>query len=199
MRRALAAVLAVLALTLAACGGSGGEAKFSGIEHAAYQVLPDPLSDTEGKPFSLATDASKPLTLVFFGYTHCPDICGMVMNNLASALTRLDTSDQAKVQVVFVTTDPSRDTPTVLRHYLDHYNPSFEGLTGPIDTIAAIAKPLAVYVAQGQKLPSGGYDLNTHSTQVTAIQDHRSTVLWDMDTSPAQYASDIHALLQQAS
>jgi protein SCO1/2 len=196
----LAAGLTALALTLTACGSSGGPTKFSGITHAAYPVLPDKLTDTDSEPYSLQTDATKPLTLVFFGYTHCPDICPMVMGNVASALTRLSADEQSKVQVVFITTDPSRDTPEVLRHYLDRYNKGFIGLTGPLDTIAKIAKPLAVYVAQGQKLPSGGYDLNTHSTQVSAVTpDHTSTVLWDMDTSSAQFASDIRTLLQKSS
>ncbi|HVX54249.1 SCO family protein [Nocardioides sp.] len=201
MRRVLVAVLVAVGLTAGACGGGGSaDPKFYGITHDAYQVLPDPLTDTSGKPFSLVDDTHKPLTLVFFGYTHCPDICPMVMSSLASALTRLSDSDKSKVQVVFVTTDPSRDTPAVLRRYLDRYNKAFIGLTGPIDEISKIALPLAVYVAQGQKLPSGGYDLNTHSTQVTAIgADHRARVLWDMDTSSAQFASDIHTLLQKAS
>ena len=198
MRSVLALVLAVLALSLAACGG-GGDAKFYGITHDAYKVLPDPLTDTAGKPYSLVGNTTKPLTLVFFGYTHCPDICPMVMSNLASAMTRLSTAEQKLVDVVFVTTDPSRDTSAVLRRYLDRYNKSFIGLTGPIDTIAAVGKALAVYVAQGQKLPSGGYDLNTHSTQVTAIgADHKARVLWTMDTSSAQFASDIRTLLQKS-
>jgi protein SCO1/2 len=196
----IAVLLAVGLLTSACGGGDPSNAKFYGITHDAYQVLPDKLTDTAGKPFSLVDDTHKPLTLVFFGYTHCPDICPMVMSSLASALTRLSDSDKSKVQVIFVTTDPSRDTPQVLRKYLDHYNKAFLGLTGPIDEISKIALPLAVYVAQGQKLPSGGYDLNTHSTQVTAIgADHRARVLWDMDTSSAEFASDIHTLLQKAS
>jgi protein SCO1/2 len=198
--RLLAATLVVLALVLSACGGSAAPATFYGVTHDAYTVLPDPLTDTEGKPFSLVDDTAKPLTLVFFGYTHCPDICGQVMNALASAMTRLSDDERSEVQVIFISTDPSRDTPTVLRHYLDHYNPAFEGLTGDLDTIAAIGKPLAVYVAQGQKLASGGYDLNTHSTQVAAITpDDKSTVLWTMDTSSAQFASDIRSLLKQSS
>ena len=200
MRRTLAAGLAALALATSACGGGSGEsAKFYGITHDAYTVSATPLADTDGKPFSLTADTTKPLTLVFFGYTHCPDICPMVMSNLASAMTRLSTAEQKKVDVVFVTTDPSRDTSAVLRRYLDRYNKSFIGLTGPIDTIAAVGKALAVYVAQGQKLPSGGYDLNTHSTQVTAIgADHKARVLWTMDTSSAQFASDIRTLLQKS-
>lgn len=189
----------MLALTASACGGSGQDSKFYGITHDAYQVLPDQLTDTDSQPFSLVSSTTKPLTLVFFGYTHCPDYCPMVMGNLASAMTRLDKAEQAKVQVVFVTTDPSRDTPEVLRRYLDRYNKSFVGLTGPIDTIAQIAEPMAVYVAQGQKLPDGGYDLNTHSTQVTAIgADDKARVLWTMDTSSAQFASDIRTLLRKS-
>jgi protein SCO1/2 len=199
VRAALAALLTVLALVMSACGSSGGDGKFYGITHDAYTVLPNQLTDTDGKPFSLVDSTTKPLTLVFFGYTHCPDYCPMVMSNLASAMTRLDKAQQAKVQVVFVTTDPARDTPDVLRRYLDRYNKSFVGLTGSLDTIAKIAEPMAVYVAQGQKMPDGGYDLNTHSTQVTAIgADNKARVLWTMDTSSAQFASDIRTLLQKS-
>lgn len=201
MRSVLIAVLLVVGLLTGACGSDSGAApKFYGITHDAYQVLPDPLTDTAGKPFSLVGDTHQPLTLVFFGYTHCPDICPMVMSSLASGLTRLSDSERSRVQVIFVTTDPTRDTPQVLRTYLDRYNKAFLGLTGPIERIATIAHPLAVYVAQGQKLPSGGYDLNTHSSQVTAIgADDKARVLWTMDTSSAQFASDIHTLLEKAS
>jgi protein SCO1/2 len=188
-------VLAAGLLTLTGCGG-GGDVAFSGITHDPYQVPATPLTDTEGAAYSLTKDTTKPLTLVFFGYTHCPDICPMVMSNLASAMTRLDEQDRKKVDVVFVTTDPARDTPAVLRGYLDHYDRSFVGLTGALQTIVDVAKPLAVFVADGTKLPSGGYDLNTHSTQVSAIgSDDTSTVLWNMDTSSAQFAADVQALL----
>lgn len=195
MRRGLATVLAAALLGLAACGG-GNDVAFSGVTHDPYRVLPTTLTDTDGSAYSLTTDTTKPLTLVFFGYTHCPDICGLVMSSLASAMTRLDDQDRKKVDVVFVTTDPARDTPAVLRGYLDHYDPAFIGLTGDLKTIIDIAKPLAVFVADGAKLPSGGYDLNTHSTQVSAIEsDDTSPLLWDMDTSSAQFAADIHAIL----
>jgi protein SCO1/2 len=195
VRRALVAAAAAAALALSGCGG-GGDVAFSGVTHDPYRVPATPLTNTDGAPYSLTDDTTKPLTLVFFGYTHCPDICPMVMSNLASAMTRLDEQDREKVDVVFVTTDPARDTGPVLRGYLDHYDPAFIGLTGDLQTIVDVAKPLAVYVSDGTRLPSGGYDLNTHSTQVTAIgSDDTSRVLWDMDTSSAQYAADVQALL----
>jgi len=199
LRLLLAGLLA--AALLAGCGGdAAGSTRLHGITHAPYRVPAASLTDTDGKPYSLVRDTDKPLTLVFFGYTHCPDICQTVMSSLAVAMQKLDEADRKKVDVVFITTDPARDTPTVLRHYLDRFDPSFIGLTGDLHTIAAVGKPLAVYVAQGQRLPTGGYDLNTHSTQVTAIDSHdRSRVLWTMDTSPAQFAGDIHTLLQKSS
>ena len=103
-----------------------------------FAVSGAPLRTTDGAPFSLTTSTTKPLTLVFFGYTNCPDICPLVMSNLASAMTRLSDSDRTRVQVLFVTTDPSRDTGPVLSRWLHHLDPDFVGLTGDIATIAAV-------------------------------------------------------------
>lgn len=197
MRNALTGALLALGLTLSACGGDEPQMEFTGVTHDPYPVSSTPLVDTEGQPFSLAEDTDKPLTLVFFGYTHCPDLCPMVMSSLASAMTRLSDEDREDVDVVFVTTDPARDTSEVLRGYLDNYDPGFIGLTGDLQTIVDVASPLAVYVADGTQLASGGYDLGAHSTHVTAIgPDDTSTVLWPMETSSAQFAADVQALLE---
>lgn len=197
VRRALTGAVLALGLALSACGSDEPAIEFTGITHDPYPVPSTPLTDTDGQSFSLADDTDKPLTLVFFGYTHCPDLCPMVMSSLTSGLTRLSEEDRADVDVVFVTTDPGRDTPEVLRGYLDHYDPGFIGLTGELQTIVGVGEPLAVAVGDGSPLPSGGYDLNAHSTQVTAIgPDDTSTVLWKMDTSSAEFAADIQALLE---
>jgi protein SCO1/2 len=199
-RTRLAGALLALSLLVAGCGSGAEEPvqqEFAGIDHEPYVVDPTPLVDTSGAPYSLAEDTDKPLTLVFFGYTHCPDLCPMVMSSLASAVTRLSDEDRADLDVVFVTTDPARDNGEILRKYLDNYNPEFIGLTGELATIVQVAKPLAVYVAEGEQLASGGYDLGAHSTQVTAIgPDDTSTVLWPMETSSAEFAADITALLE---
>ena len=82
------------------------------------------------------------------------------MSNLASAMTRLDEADRERVDVVFVTTDPARDTRRRCCGLpRPHFDPTFVGLTGDLDTIVDVAKPLGVGVAQGEKLPSGGYDI----------------------------------------
>lgn len=187
------------ATLLAACGGADASTKpFSGLTHDPYQVEATPLVDTDGNPYSLRTDTDKRLTLVFFGYTNCPDICPLVLNTIASGLTRLDDADREQVDVVFVTTDPVRDTGPVLREYLDRFDPTFTGLTGDLQDIVAVGEPLAVYVAEGEQLASGGYDLEAHSTQVSGIDGgDESPVLWTQDTSSAQFAADIHTLLAE--
>jgi len=197
VRRAILAALALL--LLAGCGGqSSAEGTFTGNRlDPPFKVSGTELTDTSGQPYSLTRSTDKPLTLVFFGYTHCPDICGVVMANLATAITRLSPSDAAKVDVVYVTTDPARDTESALKRYLDHVHPGFIGLTGDLQDIASVAKPLGVGITQGEKLPSGGYDV-THGTTITAIDSHdRAPVYWSQETSSAQFAADIHTLLSQ--
>jgi protein SCO1 len=197
----LAALLAVVALVLSGCGddSSSAQSGFHGAVLDEQYVVPDKtLTDTEGEPYSLADDTDRPLTLVFFGYTRCPDICQVVMSSLASAMTRLDEQDRERVDVAFVTTDPARDDPRTLRTYLDRFDPSFTGLTGDLGTIIDVGKPLAVAVEHGERLPSGGYEV-THSTHVTAIDDHdRVPIVWTQGTSAAQFADDIHRLLEEA-
>ena len=154
-----------------------------------------PLTDTDGAPYSLSDSTDKRLTLVFFGYTNCPDICQVVMQTLASAMTRLDDADREQVDVVFVTTDPARDDENALRDYLDRFDPTFVGLTGPLPTIIDVGRALAVAVEHGEKLPSGGYDV-THGTSVLGIDGNDEVpIVWTQGTSATQFASDVHQLL----
>jgi protein SCO1/2 len=192
----VAGLTSSLILGVAACGGDHVQAGdlHGTIVDPPFTVAKEALENTAGQPYSLVTNTEKRLTLVFFGYTNCPDICGTVMGNLASAMTRLDDRDRAQVDVVFVTTDPERDTPQVLRRYLDRYDKSFIGLTGPIDEVQVVGKSVAV--GMGDRLPTGGYDVNAHSTQVTGIDsDDEAPIFWSQTTSSAQFAQDIHTLL----
>ncbi|GEP37193.1 SCO family protein [Nocardioides psychrotolerans] len=198
--RGRAGLAAALLTVLVASGCGGGASADDGFNGKALDnPLPVPdiaLSDTSGNDFSLAADTDKRLSLVFFGYSNCPDICQTVMGQLAGAINRLDDADREQVEVIFVTTDPARDTETALRRYLDRFNPDFIGLTGDIDTIIDVGRPLAVYVNDGVELPTGGFDLGGHSTQITAIDsDDQAPVYWSQDTSQSEFADDIHTLL----
>jgi protein SCO1/2 len=194
VRSALAAALLSAALLLSACGDGGGQLTGTVLDEP-YVVPATPLTDTGGESYSLADSTDKRLTLVFFGYTHCPDICQVVMSTLASAMTRLDAVDRDQVDVVFVTTDPQRDDEAALREYLDRFDPGFVGLTGPLPTIIDVGRALAIAVEQGEKLPSGGYDI-THGTSVLGIDsDDEVPIVWSQETSATQFADDVHQLL----
>ena len=189
------ALLLLASMALAGCARSQASEFTGAVLHQQYHAPDTMLTDTEGKPFSLASSTDKRLTLIFFGYTHCPDECPTTMATLASAMLQLDEADRDDVQVVFVTTDPARDTAPVIRHWLDRFDPSFVGLTGSLPTITKVATDVGVPVLKGKRLPSGGYDV-THGTQVLAV-DGKNTVpvVWTLGTTAPEFAHDIHQLL----
>jgi len=185
--------------------GCGASSALSGGSHQMVGTVLDPpfevngaaLLDGSSSPYSLVEDTDKDLTLVFFGYTHCPDICGIVMSTLASSMTRLSDAERDGVEVVFVTTDPARDTPEVAAGYATNYDADFVGVSGDLPTIIEVAKPLGIAVEQGKKLPSGGYEV-THGTQVVAIDaDDEGIAYWNAEVSSSQLAADIQHLLSE--
>ncbi len=205
MARASPLLAALLALTMLA--GCGASTALSGGSHELTGTVLDPpfpvngaaLVDGDGAPYSLVEDTDKDLTLVFFGYTHCPDICGIVMSTLASSMSRLSDAERDNVDVVFVTTDPARDTPEVADGYATNYDPEFIGLSGELSTIIDVALPLGIAVEQGDTLPSGGYEV-THGTQVVAIDAANGGIAyWDAEVSSSQLAADIQHLLSERS
>ena len=196
MRARALAVVPLLAL-LAACGG-GEPAELTGTRlDPPFEVSSTPLVDTAGEAYSLTEDTDKDLTLVFFGYTNCPDICGQVMATLAGTLTRFDEEQKERVDVVFVTTDPARDDESVTQDYVSAFDPSIIGLTGDLDDIVEVGGSLAVGIDKGDKLPSGGYDV-THGTRVYGVDaDDQAPIMWDHDVSQAQLARDVTMLLDR--
>ncbi|QLQ10459.1 MAG: SCO family protein [Nocardioidaceae bacterium] len=206
-------MLPLLAL-LASCGGSSDDPDGTGVSGLKennpdglngaaltqpYTVPQVKLTDTAGEQVEvgqLLAGADKPLTLVFFGYTKCPDICQVVMANIAAAINRLDDAEREQVGMLLVTSDPQRDDPETLRTYLDHFDPSFEGLTGPLDVIEEVAHALGVAIEKGDKLPSGGYAVN-HGTQIIGVQpDGTGVVVWTEGTSSQYLAQDLTTILR---
>ncbi len=155
--RGRALVLGALLVLLAGCGGSGSAdpSDFTGtrLDPDPFVVSATPLVGTDGAAYSLTEDTDKDLTLVFFGYTHCPDICGQVMATLAGTLARLDEEQKERLDVVFVTTDPARDDEATVEKYVDAYDPSIIGLTGDLDDIVEVGRSMAVGVDAGREAP----------------------------------------------
>lgn len=115
------------------------------------------LTGTDGKPFDSASLAGKPHA-VFFGFTHCPEVCPTTLNDLTLAFNAL--GDKARdLRAVFVTVDPERDTPEVLKEYLSSFDARILALTGSADDIAKVAKLYRVYYAK-QPTSDGSYTMD---------------------------------------
>jgi protein SCO1/2 len=117
------------------------------------------------------------------------------MADIASALTRLDDQQRDRVGMRFVTTDPARDDPATLRSYLDRFDPSFGGLTGPLPRIVEVGNALGVPVEKGEKMASGGYEVD-HGTQIVGVlPDGTAPVVWTEGTGPELIADDLRTIL----
>jgi len=148
------ASLLLFAMTaLAGCdaptGGSGGQSAAAGAEpplKGARIGGPFTLTDQDGKTVKDSDFAGK-YRIVYFGYSFCPDICPVDVQKLMRGLAQFEKADPvrgAKVQPLFITVDPERDTPAALKPFVSRYHPRLIGLTGPIDTITKVARSYAV-------------------------------------------------------
>ena len=200
-------LVASFAFLAAACGGSsssatpttaGSTVSLKGAVISPPPVKPDvTLTDTSGQPYNIVQNTRGYLTLFYMGYTHCPDACPQAMAQLASVVGGLPPAISSKVKVIFVTTDPKRDTPQVLRTWLDQFSPSFIGLTGSEAQIVALEQQEGIPVAQiGTPDASGNYAVN-HATFVLAFtaQDNIAHTAYPGGFSNADIASDITTLV----
>ncbi|MGP4114210.1 SCO family protein [Streptomyces sp. 4N509B] len=217
-----AATALALALTLTACGsddgnGNGGgdaahehgdtsgAAELSGAaSDAEGTVLDQPfakpelvLTDTEGERYDLAEETDGHATLLYFGYTHCPDICPLTMSNIALATATLTEEQRQDLRVVFVTTDPERDTPESLRSWLDAQDPDFVGLTGDFDAIQEGARSLGIHI-DPPTVAEDGTVTSSHGTQVVAFlpTDDRAHVIYTEGVTSETFERDIPRLLE---
>lgn len=159
-------VVAVHAMLLTGCDGfMGTSAKpsfqaidITGADYGRNLALTDP----DGRPRSLADFKGK-VTVVFFGFTQCPDVCPTTMSELASIKKKLG-ADGDRLQGIFITVDPERDTPEILKAYMQAFDPSFIALRGSAEQTAATAKDFKVYYA---KVPGKSGD-NSYTMDHTA-------------------------------
>ncbi|MEU9732513.1 SCO family protein [Streptomyces sp. NPDC048002] len=204
-----AALLAAAALTLTACGSGDDDAapatvvsEEAGSEKAAT-VLDQPfekpdlvLTDTTGKQYDLREETAGKPTLIYFGYTNCPDVCPLTMSNIAVAKKRLPQAEQDELRVVFVTTDPERDTAEALGEWLKGIDPQAVGLTGDFDTIQAGARTLGITIEPPHQ--EKGKTVSTHGTQVIAFSPKTDGgyVLYGEDATVDDYTEDLPKLVK---
>ena len=152
------------------------------------------LTDPNGKIRRLS-DFKDKVVVMFFGYTHCPEICPTTLADLAQVMRLLD-KDAAKVQVLFVTLDPERDTPKLLSEYVPFFHPSFMGLYGDAQTTAQVAKTFGVNYEK--RVEKGSYTLD-HSDGTYLIGANGKPVLLSPYNQRVELlVQDIKLLLQTA-
>jgi protein SCO1/2 len=157
--------------------------------------LPKPkftLTDTSGAAFDFAARTQGYTTLLFFGYTHCPDMCPLEMLTLAQAFRKIPLALADRYKIVFVTTDPARDTPQALRAWLDHFDKQFIGLTGA--QAAIDAAQVAANLTPAKKSPvraDGNYEVG-HSTFVFAYtRDNLAHLVYPAGVKEEDWAHDL--------
>ena len=154
-------ILVILGLLVVQHAGMPGPAAATGIGG------PFALVDGDGKPVTQASFAGEP-TLVFFGYTHCPDVCPTTLDAISQTLKAM--GPDKPVRALFITLDPERDTPAVMKDYLSSFDPRIVGLTG---TQAAVDRVAHEYRVYAKKVPTGNGDYSVDHTGVVYLMDGR--------------------------
>lgn len=198
MTRGRALILAVLAgvAMLAASGiASASEFRTSDVTGQGYGDAMPRLVGQDGRARS-RDDFKGRVTVLVFGFTHCPDICPTTLLNLSIVLDQLG-ADRDHVQIAFITVDPERDSPEVLRDYMSAFGPNFVGLTGEPGAIRAAAKAFKVFF-QKVRLPGGDYTMD-HSVAIYVLDPQARVRLLTTASRLEDLAQDIPRLLREAS
>ncbi len=185
--------LVLLAAAIAACSPEGPKFRSTDITGAEFgRELA--LTGHDGKPRTLADFRGKAVVL-FFGFTHCPDICPTTLADMAGVMKKLG-ADAARVQVLFATVDPERDTPQVLAQYVPAFNPNFLGLYGDAAATQRAAKEFRIFYEKRAGSAPGAYTID-HSAQSFAFDPQgRLRLLLRHDRIAQDLADDLRTLLK---
>ncbi|MBC7897186.1 MAG: SCO family protein [Cytophagaceae bacterium] len=201
MRRR-AYLLALLTVGLACdrgeAPGRAAAGSFRGVLLSPALEKPDvTFTDFNGEPYNLRLKTAGKVALLFFGYSHCPDVCPLHAANVAAVLKTMPFEERGKIQFLFVTTDPERDTPARLREWLGVFDPGFVGLTAPAEALAQLQVSLGMAPARKEIVPgrdSADY-LVGHGAQVLAFGlDNFARVEYPFGIRQEDWAKDLPRL-----
>ena len=184
-----------LLVGLAGCKQQTSAEKFSSTDITGVDFGKDfQLIDHTGKARTLADFKGKAVVM-FFGYTHCPDVCPTTMSDLAQALNLLG-KDANKVQVLFVTVDPVRDTQELLAKYVPAFNPGFLGLFGDEAATAKVAKDFRIFYQKHQGASSQSYVVDHTAGTYVFDQSGKLRLFMSYGQGAEIIAHDLRALLK---
>ncbi|CAN5564741.1 hypothetical protein BH10PSE14_BH10PSE14_34200 [soil metagenome] len=154
---------------------------------------PFTLIDQDGRTVTERSFAGK-YRIVYFGYTYCPDVCPTDAQHIGAGLRLIEQADPAlaaKIVPIFITVDPARDTPAVLKSFTAAFHPRMVGLTGSPDAIAATAKAFAVYYRKGEVTENGGYMVDHSSVAYLMDPDGKPLALVPVEQPPQAVADEV--------
>jgi protein SCO1/2 len=207
-----------LSLSGACAPGDESQGEYSGRNLPYPLEKPDfTFTDATGRAYDFRRETEGFVTLLFFGYTHCPDVCPIQLANIGAVLRDLPAETARQIKVVFVTTDPDRDTPERIREWLGAIHPAFVGLRGPLEQVhaaeASLLLPSSVverpHTASGDGAaahPSPADSVSTaatgaeyavgHASAVVAFtSDGLSRVMYSADTRQQDWRRDLPRLV----
>jgi len=195
MKAALRLLLLVLLLTLGAC--QQGRPGFRATDITGADFGRDfALTDHTGKPRALAHFRGK-VVVMFFGFTHCPDVCPTTLAELAAAVKKLG-ADGDKVQVLLVTVDPERDTPQVLSQYVTAFDPRFLALRGTAEETSRVAKEFKIIFQKVAGVRPDSYTMDHSAGTYIFDPQGRLRLYVSYGRGSEVFAHDIALLLKQS-
>ncbi|MGE0358323.1 MAG: SCO family protein [Burkholderiales bacterium] len=188
--------LALASALLAGCDKllPGRQRTFNGVDITGADLGPDfRLTDHNGRERTLADFRGKAVAM-FFGYMHCPDVCPTTLAEMANALQALG-PDAERVQVLFVTVDPKRDTPELMKNFVPAFNPGFLGLYGDAAATAKVTRDFKIYAAERPGKTPETYTVD-HSAQTLVFDpEGKLRLMLPYGTTADKIAADLKILL----
>jgi len=192
----LMAVILSLTLLLGGCGGGHEDAWNSEDIGGMMPDLKFQLTDENDQSVTEQAFKGK-IALMYFGYTHCPDVCPTTLSILTRALKTLGPEKADKVRILFVSVDPARDTPALLKRYTDAFSPRVVGLTGTRDQLDALSKRYRVSYRYGDPDEAGNYEVY-HSSAVFVFDGSGEVRLLIQQADVGDIAADMERLVDGA-
>ena len=156
------------------------------------------LADTSGAPYDFLNRTQGSVTLLFFGYTYCPDQCPMHMANISVALKKLPSDVVDQIKLVFVTTDPTRDSPIVLRRWLGSFDKRFIGLTGTEAALEMAQRAAGVPLAQKGDVRKGSYSVAHANFVLAYTRDNLAHVIYPGGVGKDDWVHDLPLLVKES-
>ncbi len=187
----------VSTITVVMTGCSEGSHEFSGAVSDPPPVVQDfVLTNQHGDDFQMSTD-SKDVSIIFFGYTLCPDVCPTTLSDMIKAKRALG-ADAARVSFIWITVDPERDTPQVLSQRIQVFDPEFVGLSGSRESLKEVWDDFGIVAERDDSQGSAAGYLISHTSNTFLVdRDMKNRVVFPFGTASDDIAADIAAILRE--